>query len=285
MKPPSSVPEIVADKSCRLAGTPFWGAASGLLYWADAHDGRLWTYEPAAGKSGPLSVEQNALACAPRDDGSAVVVLADGTLRLLRAPNILEPIAGRLPWGPEARLDAAAMDGQGRLWCAVGRAAARAGSLCRVNADGEAEEVAVARGPISGLGFDGSGNLYCCDAVSREVLLFSSPGDVRADRRVIVQIPESLGIPHGLAMDARGWLWVAIWGGSCILRISPTGKEDQRHYFTARLISGLAFGGADLRDLYVVTSGAEDRKANGPGAGALYRLRPGVKGASVRPAP
>ncbi len=58
----------------------------------------------------------------------------------------------------------------------------------------------------------------------------------------------------------------------------PAGKEEQRIYFPASLVVGIAFGGEDLRDLYVTTAGGDNKKENGPGAGALYRVRPGVRG-------
>jgi D-xylonolactonase len=38
------------------------------------------------------------------------------------------------------------------------------------------------------------------------------------------------------------------------------------------------FGGPDLQDLYVTTAGGSDREHEGPGAGALFRVRPGVTG-------
>jgi D-xylonolactonase len=38
------------------------------------------------------------------------------------------------------------------------------------------------------------------------------------------------------------------------------------------------FGGPDYRDMYVTTAGGNDKTENGPGAGALFRLRLGIQG-------
>ena len=46
----------------------------------------------------------------------------------------------------------------------------------------------------------------------------------------------------------------------------------------ARKVSSAAFGGSGLDELYVTTAGGHDRDAEGPGAGALFRLRPGLAG-------
>ena len=251
------------------------------------HDGRLCSYHPAAAIA-QGSVGEKTLLCAPRNDGSALLLCADGSLKVRRAPDrapdgapgVVEPIPSQPPWGPGVQLDAAALDAQGWLYCAVRAATGSGGGLYRLRADGMTEAVSIRVGRISGLGFAPDGSLCCCDAVHREVVRFKqTAGGGFGDPQRIAQVPASLGAPHGLAVDAKGFLWMAVWGGSCVLRLSPAGREEQRVYFTARLLSGLAFGGADLRDLYVVSSGADDRKANGPGAGALFRLRPGVKGA------
>ena len=47
---------------------------------------------------------------------------------------------------------------------------------------------------------------------------------------------------------------------------------------TANSVSSVAFGGDDLADIYVTTIGADSRDEAGPDAGALFRLRPGVRG-------
>jgi len=96
---------------------------------------------------------------------------------------------------------------------------------------------------------------------------------------MIARLPQSLGAPRGIALDAKGFIWVALWGGSCVVRLSPAGKEERRVYFTARLLSGLAFGGEDGRELFVTSGGGDNRRENGPAAGALFSFRPGVKGA------
>ena len=48
--------------------------------------------------------------------------------------------------------------------------------------------------------------------------------------------------------------------------------------FAIRMVSSCAFGGRDMDELYVTTIGGNDRAEQGPGAGGLFRLRPGVKG-------
>jgi len=281
MRPASFVPEIVADQACRLGSGPAWHPVSGLLTWTDAQDGSLYSYHAVGAKSSRMLVGEKVHQCFPGEDGSMLLFTADGGLKVSRGAD-LKTLTKRLPWVPGAHVSAAALDQHGRLYCATRTADGRSGSLYRVRTDGGIEEALDGLGRVTGLGFDQHRSLmYCCIAESREVIRFTCDavsGEL-SDRNVFVQLPQSIGTPHGVALDAKGFVWTPIWGGSCVMRFAPTGKEERRTYFTAKLLSGLTFGGPDLRDLFVVSSGAEDRRANGPGAGALYKLRPGVKGA------
>jgi D-xylonolactonase len=98
------------------------------------------------------------------------------------------------------------------------------------------------------------------------------------DPRVFVQIPEELGAPDGMTVDAEGYVWSAIWGGGCLLRFAPDGTETLRIPFPAHNVSSVTFGGDDYTDLYVTTAGGEDTAAHGERAGALFRLRLGIQG-------
>jgi sugar lactone lactonase YvrE len=84
-----------------------------------------------------------------------------------------------------------------------------------------------------------------------------------------------------MAVDDDDGLWVAVWGGGCVLHVSPDGVVLDRLELPVSRPSSCAFGGPDLADLYVTTAreglGAE-REAREPHAGGLFRFRPGVRG-------
>ena len=48
--------------------------------------------------------------------------------------------------------------------------------------------------------------------------------------------------------------------------------------FPAKKVSSVTFGGEDYSDIYVTTAGGNNKREEGPGAGALFRLRLGVGG-------
>lgn len=97
-------------------------------------------------------------------------------------------------------------------------------------------------------------------------------------RRTFVKLPETEGMPDGLAVDEQGHVWSAIWGGSCIIRFDPDGREERRMETPAVQTSALAFGGDDLTDIYV-TSAAECQDPDVPFAGGpVYRCSAGIRG-------
>ena len=90
------------------------------------------------------------------------------------------------------------------------------------------------------------------------------------------------GIPDGLSVDAEDMLWVAQWGGSQVSRWNPrTGRLIDAISIPVPNVTCCAFGGEDLDDLYITTSSIgvseQDRHAC-PQAGALFRVKPGVRG-------
>ncbi|HVP19827.1 MAG TPA: SMP-30/gluconolactonase/LRE family protein [Spirochaetia bacterium] len=281
LRPPSSIPEVAADQGCRLGCGPLWHPEDNLLYWLDAQSGRLYRYDPRTGRSSLTPIKERILQFVIGDDGSLLLFTGSGAVQSMQGGSV-SILAERLDWTAEMLMDAIAVDREGRLYCAARPVGGRSGALYQVGSDGMTAKVQDGIGRACGLGFDSSGDhLYWCDAVGREVsrLVHDRGTGELSERQTIMRVPASLGTPHGVVVDVKGFLWVAVWGGSCVIRIAPVGREERRIYFTAKLVSGLAFGGTDCRDLYVTTAGAEDRKANGAGAGALYRLRAGVKGA------
>ena len=86
------------------------------------------------------------------------------------------------------------------------------------------------------------------------------------------------GLPDGMTVDRDGTVWSARWDGGCLVRYAADGNEIGRLALPARKVASAAFGGDDYADLYVITAGGDRKDSDGAGAGALYRLRPGVAG-------
>jgi sugar lactone lactonase YvrE len=105
-------------------------------------------------------------------------------------------------------------------------------------------------------------------------------GAIRGRRRAVT-IAEADGFPDGMTLDGDGFLWVALYDGWAVHRYAPDGRFDRRIDVPAAQVTCVAFGGADLDELYI-TTGREhfppEGKPDQPHAGGLFRCRPGVRG-------
>ena len=98
------------------------------------------------------------------------------------------------------------------------------------------------------------------------------------------RLTDAGGIPDGLAVDAQGCLWIAMWGGGCVRRYSAAG--DLLGIFPVPVSQPTCpgFGGRDLDQLYLTTAWLDmddAQRAAEPLAGHLLRARPGVSGLPV----
>src|SRR5438045_5284639 len=56
-------------------------------------------------------------------------------------------------------------------------------------------------------------------------------------RRTLLQIPGEDGLPDGLTVDADGCIWLALWGGGEVRRITPEGAVVRSEEHTSELQS------------------------------------------------
>ena len=96
-----------------------------------------------------------------------------------------------------------------------------------------------------------------------------------------------MGLPDGLTVDAEGGVWVALAGAGQVRRFRADGLLDLVVEVPgAQIVTSCCFGGAHLDQLYIATSTWElsvDQLGSQPGAGKIYRAKPGIKGKPATP--
>jgi sugar lactone lactonase YvrE len=150
------------------------------------------------------------------------------------------------------------------------------GALYRLDPDHCVAEVISPVTISNGIGWspDG-GQMYYVDSPTRrvDVMDYDPATGAIAGRRPFAAIDAGEAIPDGLAVDAEGCVWVALWDGAAVLRFGPDGRLRDSLALPTPRVTSCAFGGPDLETLYITT-------AAGPGSsgGELFWLRPGVTG-------
>ena len=91
-------------------------------------------------------------------------------------------------------------------------------------------------------------------------------------------------MPDGSAVDRDGYVWNARYGGACVVRIAPDGSVDRIVELPTRSITNCAFGGPDLKTLYITSARIVDGKPERL-EGSLFALEvdtPGLPENQVR---
>ena len=70
------------------------------------------------------------------------------------------------------------------------------------------------------------------------------------------------GHPDGSTIDTDGCVWNCRWGGSCIVRFTPSGKVDQIIEMPVQNITNCIFGGNDMKTLFITTASNEGTNKN-----------------------
>jgi sugar lactone lactonase YvrE len=258
---------------------PVWDSALQRLLWVDLLKGDLLVTDPG-GETQRRHVA-DVLACVvPRAAGGHVFAtergfaLADADGEVTPRPEV---------WADtDVRMNDGGCDPQGRFYCgsmAYGAAPGR-GALFRLDPDRSVHQVHSGVTISNGMGWTPDATAaYYVDSATQQIDVCSADLVLREP---FVRIAAQTGTPDGLTVDAEGGVWVALWGGSAVHRYSPSGTLDAVISLPAAQVSSCAFGGADLDTLFITTS-AEGLASPEPEAGALFAVRPGVRGLPTLP--
>lgn len=247
--------ELVSRGQAELGESALWDAERQCLHWLDMLSSELFSLTPDG------TVSKHQLDVAPP---LAAIVQTDASpgAALLAGHSIydLDLVTGttRARWHPihdavNTHFNDATVSPSGELWAGTAHTEEEeaVGSLWRVfgpSAKAVDSGFVVANGPA--FSPDG-GCLYLSDSFRRRVLRYPAGSSKGIP---LFTFSDEMGLPDGLAVDQYGDLWVALWSGGAVARISPEGLLKELLPVPAALVTSVAFGGADLRTLFVTTA-------------------------------
>lgn len=277
---------MVVNYGCEVGEGPLWHPLEKCLYWSDIPQGRMFRYDPATGHHEKFYDGPVVGGFTIQTDGSLLLFMEKGAIATWRDKDLRYIIDG-LPGEEENRFNDVFADTRGRVFCGTmsmdpERVSERRGTLYLLDTDTSVTPVLRNLGCSNGMGLTSDRKqMYFTDTMDKTIyrLDYDEETGSISNRQVFVDSTAEEGLgPDGMTVDAEGYVWSAQWGGACIIRYSPDGKEDRRIPFPTGQVSSAIFGGEDYHDLYVTTAGGQDKTANGEDAGALFRVNPGVKG-------
>jgi sugar lactone lactonase YvrE len=279
--------QVLIEAKAKLAEGPMWHPIEKKLYWVDIDNCELHRYDPQKGRDSSLNMGQRVSAIVPVKNGDVLAALEDCIAKVNMTSGSIEPVADIEKNITDNRCNDGKCDPAGRFWIGTMNLDAQegAGSLYRVNADYQVTQILSHQTISNGLVWSVDQKaLYYIDSPTYTVQKFdydNESGEI-SNPRLVISIPESIGVPDGMTIDKEGMLWIAHWGGACVGRWNPAnGKRISEIKVPAPNVTCCTFGGNTMDTLFITTARNGLNKADiahYPLSGSLFAIDVNVKG-------
>lgn len=245
-----------------------WDATLGRLLLVDIPRQLLHSVRDGEPSGAPVRMSERVTAIVPAEQGRWLAVFGRSIGLIDVRTGTVEPVVS-IPGDPDLVLNDAVSGRDGRLYVgSVDRSGAGRGEVYAIDSQLSVATVATGIGASNGLDTTADGEtLMHVDSLGDRVT-FGLGGPA-------IEVPH----PDGLAIDAEGYVWVALWGHGEVRRFDPAGELDRVLEVPATMVTNVAFGGADLDELFITTAQAE----RSPSGGMVFHHRPGVRGLPAVP--
>jgi sugar lactone lactonase YvrE len=283
---------VAFDQPMAVGECPLWNGAEGCLYWVDIDGFAVHRLHPASGEHRVWKMDSEPTALALDAGGGLVVALRSGLVRLDTASGALTPIAPAPYDTATTRFNDGRVDPAGRFWV---------GTLYEPRTAPAAEMFCLERGQLrrvwsggmtvsNGLAFSPDGqSMYHADTTSHRIdrYAFDAATGAVSDPQPFQRFASDKaaadygGRPDGAAVDSEGAYWCAMFDGGRLLQFAPGGALLREVQLPLRCPTMVAFGGADLRTLYITSAShkrSAEERARYPLTGCVLSLRVDVAG-------
>ena len=281
-----TTPQCVWNAHATLGEGPVWSAREQALYWVDILGKRLYRHA-LDGTQRSWQFDEEITSAAEREQAPGLIVtLRHGFAFFDPATERLERLAQPEAHLPGNRFNDGKCDSAGRYWAGTVEFGCQQplGSLYCLSPDLDCvrmdTDYVVTNGPAWSL--DG-GTMYYNDSDKGHVYAFDfdAARGTLANKRVFLRFGPEDGSPDGMTTDAEGGLWIAQWGARKLTRRDAQGKVMQTIDLPCSHVTSCAFGGPDLKTLYITTARvglSEQRLEDEPLAGGLFAVELDVAG-------
>lgn len=271
----------------KLGEGPIWNYLTGELEWVDIEGFTVNILNTSSKTNKSIIAPSRPGTIVPIDETNAIVALQDGAYILDISTELFSLHSPLDSANVETRLNDGKCDPMGRLW--VGGMhmpqTEAAGLLWMVDGEGnttqQLDSITISNGLVW---TKDKQTFYYIDTPTGKIQAFdydNESGNISNGRTAVV-IPDQLGFPDGMAIDAEDKLWVGMWNGDAIVRFDPlTGDMIEKVDVPAHNVTACAFGGADLDTLFITTASLDmtpEEQEKYPDAGSIFYHVPGVKG-------
>lgn len=271
--------------ACTLGEGPLWHPQRERLFWFDIPHGTLYASNVFGDQLRQWSFGEPASACGWVDKDTLIVATASGLQRFDINKGTWETLTEIEADNPLTRSNDGRIGPDGSFWIGtMGRTMEpRVGAFYRYTGGQPVQlfdQVTVPNATC----FSPDGRFaYLCDTWRKVIWRWplDAQGAPQGEREVHIDMRNDGLNPDGAVCDAEGYLWNAQWGASRVARYAPDGSLDQVIDLPVSQPTCPAFGGPDLKTLYITSAseGLSDKAlTDEPDAGRVIVLEVDVPG-------
>lgn len=289
-----SSPQCVVPSGDVCGEGAVWHPQDKALYWTDINRFLIHRYHPETKSTQSWFFDEPVVMLARCADPRTLLVgLASRIIFWQPETDQRQDFAIPEENFPHARLNDGRVDPAGNLWvgsmfnnvgpdgCNIDIHDDMAGKLYRIQPDGKIDLIESDIGISNTLCWSPAHDkFYFADSLRNRISVYDydlSSGTISGKRDFFADY--NRGVPDGSAIDSEGYLWNARYEGRCVVRLSPAGEIDRIVELPCEAATTCAFGGEDLKTLYITTARAAGKETDRL-AGGLFSLAVDVPGLS-----
>jgi sugar lactone lactonase YvrE len=278
--------ELFVDSRCELAEGPFWHPILKRLFWFDILNNTLLSANAEGHLVDRFTFKDNVAAAGVIDADRLAIAQAGALLDFSMSSDASKPITELTGEPAGNRTNDSRVHPSGAFWIGTmsrkGRTEPKVGGVYHYRA-GTLTKILTERSIPNATCFTPDGRRAYFTHMGDVILTCET--DPATGLPVSEWVPffsaEGMGEADGAVVDSEGYVWNARWNGSCLLRISPEGKVVQRVDLPVSRVTCPAFGGDDLKTLYITTAREHmtpEELETEPLSGGIFSIRVDVAG-------
>lgn len=242
-----------------LGEGPLWDPSQQVLYWLDIEQAQLHQLNPKTKQHQQWLLPEKASAIALGSKNNLLITFSQQF-------GFIEIPSGKITYWLKPTLSANEVfndgkcDRNGRFWIGSKdiKEKSTIGALYRLDLDGKFTKMDEGFIVSNGMGWSPDNKyFYFTDGdLHRQILRYDFDlvtGKI-FNRKIFTKIPEELGYPDGLTVDAEGYVWSAHWDGWRITRYTPDGRVDKIIPTPIQKPTSCCFGVGDLKTLFITSA-------------------------------
>jgi len=278
--------DVLYASQCTLGESPLWHAERKCCFWVDIENGILYEYNWGQKSTRHWKFNYR-LTLVLQGKNDQLILALDARIASFNLETEQIEWIVDVETNSETRCNDGACDSLGRLWVGTMHLTNRKGTGAlyfidkNLRVQKKINNTSVSNGIVWSLN---NSRLYYIDSPTQVVQSFifeEKTGEIVFEKNVI-QIPNEMGSPDGMAIDEEGMLWIAHWGGFGIYRWNPQkGELIEKIEVPVPQVSSCSFVGENLDNLLITTAREnmkEDELKKYPQSGDTFLVKLNVKG-------